>query len=289
MGSSAPATTVATARGTVEAIDTGGDGPVVLFVHGTPGGCDQGELMTRFLVAEGFRVVAPSRPGYRATPLTDDVATPAAQAALHAALLDELGVDRFALVCWSGGGPSSYRLAADQPERVTAMAAIAALSGPYEFEHPGQESILFGRPGTWLMQELARHRPHATVKMLVTEEGDLPKDQAKALVEQIWSDEERRAWVLAWLDTVTGDRKAGFANDRHQYADLSLDLTAVRAPVLLVHADTDSDVPYAHSEHAAAALADVELLTIAGGTHISLWTGPDDDAARAAVVDHLRR
>ena len=63
----------------------------------------------------------------------------------------------------------------------------------------------------------------------------------------------------------------------------------VKPPVLLVHADTDSDVPYAHSEHAAAALADVELLTIAGGTHISLWTGPDDDAARAAVVDHLRR
>ncbi len=289
MGSSAPATTVTTAAGTAEVIDTGGDGPAVLFVHGTPGGCDQGELMTRFLVDEGFRVVAPSRPGYRATPLTDDVATPVAQAALHAALLDELGIDQVALMCWSGGGPSSYQLAIDRPERITAMAAIAALSGPYSFEHPGQESILFGRPGTWLMKEMGRHSPKSTVKMLVTEEGDLPKDQAKELVAEIWADEARRAWVLEWLGTVTGDRKTGFTNDRHQYADLSLDLASVRAPVLLVHADTDSDVPYAHSEHAAASLADVELVTIAGGTHISLWTGPDDEAARAAVLAHLRR
>ncbi|MFN8039034.1 MAG: hypothetical protein U0Q07_07470 [Acidimicrobiales bacterium] len=59
--------------------------------------------------------------------------------------------------------------------------------------------------------------------------------------------------------------------------------------MLLVHADTDSDVPHAHSEHALEALPHAELRTIDGGTHISLWTGPDDEAARAAVVDHLRR
>ena len=91
---------ISTARGPVQHVDSGGDGAPVLFVHGTPGGCDQGALMGRFLVDAGFRVVAPSRPGYLDTPL-DDRPTPADQAALHAALLDALGIDRVAVVCWS--------------------------------------------------------------------------------------------------------------------------------------------------------------------------------------------
>lgn len=277
-----------TRLGPVQHLDRG-DGPAVLFVHGTPGGCDQGALMGEFLVEAGFRVIAPSRPGYLGTPLDDDRSTPAQQADLHAALLDALGVDRVAVACWSGGGPSAYRFAIDHPDRVTAVAAIAALGDAYRFEHPSEEAVLFGRPGTWLMGQMARHAPKATVKMMTTEEGDLPKAQAKELVEAIWNDEARRDWVLRWVDTVTGRRKAGFDNDRHRFPSLQLDLGAVRAPVLLVHADTDSDVPYAHSQHALAELPDAELLTIEGGTHISVWTGPDDEAARARIVDHLRR
>src|SRR5450756_2022185 len=47
---------VDTTLGEIGAVDTG-DGPPVLFVHGTPGGSDQGALMGRFLVAAGFRVI----------------------------------------------------------------------------------------------------------------------------------------------------------------------------------------------------------------------------------------
>ena len=104
-----------------------GSGPPLLFVHGSPGGCDQGELMSRFLVG-AHRVVAPSRPGYRGTPLTDEHRTPEAQADLAVALMDELGIDRFHVVCWSGGGPSAYHLAARHPERVAGVVAIAAVS-----------------------------------------------------------------------------------------------------------------------------------------------------------------
>ena len=46
-------TIVDTSLGKVEYIDHG-DGPPVLFVHGSPGGCDQGAVMTEFLVARGL-------------------------------------------------------------------------------------------------------------------------------------------------------------------------------------------------------------------------------------------
>ena len=61
-------TVVDTPLGKVEYLDHG-DGPPVLFVHGSPGGCDQGAVMTEFLVARGFRTVSISRPGYLGSPL----------------------------------------------------------------------------------------------------------------------------------------------------------------------------------------------------------------------------
>lgn len=279
--------TADTELGPVELVDSGGEGMPVLFVHGTPGGCDQGALMGRFLADRGARVIAPSRPGYLGTPLDDGRRTAADQAALHAAVMTSLGVDRFALACWSGGGPSSYRLAADHPERITSIVAIAALSGRYEFAHPSEETALFGRPGAWLLRQMARHAPHTTVKSLVTEEGELPKDAAKELVDAIWSDEDTRRWVLDWAGTVSGDRRAGFDNDRAQFADLELALGDVSAPVLLVHADTDSDVPVEHSLRAAEELRTAELVRIHDGTHISAWTGPDLDATQARIADHV--
>ena len=286
-GGSPVASVIETALGPVEHADTGGDGPVVLFVHGSPGGWDQAVLMGRFLTDAGLRVVAPSRPGYLGTPLLDGRADPADQARLHSALLDALGIDDVAVACWSGGGPSSYSLAAAEPDRVRAVAAFAAVSGPYSFEHPGQERALFHRPGAWLMRELARHAPHTVVKELVTEEGDLSKAQAAELVGSIWDDEARRSWVLEWAATVTGDRSAGFDNDVARFPELSLDLAAVRAPVLLVHAETDSDVPVEQSRNASEALPRNELVTVDGGTRITMWTGPGETGLQARVVDHL--
>jgi pimeloyl-ACP methyl ester carboxylesterase len=66
-------------------------------------------------------------------------------------------------MCWSGGGPSSYRLAAMQPDRVTSLVAIAPVSGPFEFEGAGEEKMLMGRFGAWLMKEMVRHTPKDTV------------------------------------------------------------------------------------------------------------------------------
>src|SRR5262249_13850464 len=66
-------TIVDTALGRVEYVEHG-EGRPVLFVHGSPGGCDQGAVMTEFLAARGFRTISLSRPGYLGTPLNDDVA-----------------------------------------------------------------------------------------------------------------------------------------------------------------------------------------------------------------------
>jgi len=60
-------TIVDTSLGKVEYVDHG-EGAPVLFVHGSPGGCDQGAVMTEFLVPMGFRAISISRPGVSRNP-----------------------------------------------------------------------------------------------------------------------------------------------------------------------------------------------------------------------------
>lgn len=61
---------IATGFGPIEYVDRG-QGLLVLVVHGSPGGCDQGSLVADFLVRAGMRAVIPSRPGYPVTPPTE--------------------------------------------------------------------------------------------------------------------------------------------------------------------------------------------------------------------------
>ncbi|HWJ60627.1 MAG TPA: alpha/beta hydrolase [Acidimicrobiales bacterium] len=281
--------TIETAAGTVECADTGTGAPV-LFVHGSPGGADQAVLMTAFLVDAGFRVVAPSRPGYGGTPLHDGNATPEGQAALHAALLDALDLPAVAVACWSGGGPSTYLLASGHPDRVTAVAAIAAVSHAYTFEGTSESLLMAGKAGRWIMKELVHHAPKTVVQSLAKEEGDLDKRQVKELVDHIWNDEGKQAFVLALAELVTGpERHAGLANDQARFPEIGdLGLAAVTAPVLLVHGDADGDVPAEQSDHALATLPKAELLTVADGTHVAAWTDPTSDAIQARIVEHLR-
>jgi len=263
----------------------------VLFVHGSPGGCDQGAVMTEFLVDRGFRAISISRPGYLGTPLSDRVAEPDQQADLEIALIDELRIDTFAVMCWSGGGPSSYRLAAKHPDRVSALVTLAALSMRYEFANginSIEYSLLTGAVGNWLLKEMVKHAPKTVVGMVASEEGDLTKEQAHALTEHIWNDETKRDFVLKVSATISG-RHDGLKNDQKQFPKIGdLGFSSITTPTLLVHGTADSDVHPDHAENAAKKLTDAEILWVENGTHLCAWTDPTSDDVQARIVDHLK-
>ncbi|RPA19993.1 alpha/beta fold hydrolase [Gordonia sp. OPL2] len=285
--------TADTSYGSLEFVDIG-DGPPVVFVHGSPGGCDQGALMTRFL-SPTHRVISVSRPGYLGTPLTGENRTPEQQAAQITDLLSALGVADFGVMCWSGGGPAAYRLAAALPGRVTSMVAVAAVSTEFDpgasFRgrlELGEEKVLFSRLGRWFATTLAEKAPAAAITTLLSGEGDLTRAQARELTAGILDDDDQRDFARALVDTVTGTRKAGFENDFDEFARLDLPLSSVSTPVLLIHAKTDADVPYEQSVHASGALPDARLVGIQLGTHLSAWLGPDASGIQADIVRHLR-
>lgn len=280
-----------TDRGTVEFIDQG-SGPVVLVVHGSPGGADAGWLMGQFLVTAGFRVIAPSRPGYLGTPLTDGTGPIDAQADLHAALLRALDVERAAVLCWSGGGPSAYRLAVRHPELVCAVVAVAAVSERYEWRLGLDERFTFGTlPGNWLISMLARHRPDQLISATLSAEGDLDKEQLEQVTAAVSADPVQREFVLQLAATVShrGDRHAGVANDMATFAAIdSLQLAAVQAPVLLVQGTADTDVPPGYSDFAATQLPHTTRIDVADGTHLAVWASESAAEVQDQIVVFLR-
>ena len=116
-----------TERGEVFA-QVGGSGPPLLLLHGYP----QTHLMWHAVaapLADRFTVVATDLPGYgasfRPAPAPDH--RPHSKRALAAdqvQAMTALGFDRFAVAGHDRGGRVAYRMALDQPERISAVAVF---------------------------------------------------------------------------------------------------------------------------------------------------------------------
>ena len=95
------------------------DAPVVLLLHGFP----TSSHMFRNLIpalADRYRVIAPDYPGYGQSDMPDRAAfayTFDRFAALVDGLLDQLGVQRYAMYVMDYGAPVGWRLALKHPER----------------------------------------------------------------------------------------------------------------------------------------------------------------------------
>ncbi len=287
-----PAARIAdTALGPVEYAVLGHGRPVVVL-HGSPGGIDAAAVMSRFLPRDEVAAVLLSRPGYLDTPL-DGRETLDAQADLVAALLDTLGLDRVGVLAWSGGGPVAYRLAVRYPDRVRALVAFAAISGPYVMPPPKlpERLLMTTSAGEWLLRVIATHQPRQFISGALAVEGTLTRRQLARRVDEVFADRTKRSFVLDLGPTVGRGRtrRRGFDNDLERFAEIgSLDLGSVRAPTLVVHGDADGDVDLDHSRYAAEQVPGAELLVLETGTHLALWTHPDADAAQARVLVVLR-
>src|SRR4051794_13502362 len=249
------------------AVDAGGTGPVVFWHPGSP---HTGDLLEPVLAAAaeaGVRLLSAARPGYgRSTPLPGrDVAVGAADAALVA---DAFGVERFASVGYSGGGPHALACAALLPERTTAVATLAGI-GPYT-----DDFDWFG--GMAAPAALTAARGGRAARAAVPDEFE-----PASFVESDWAALDGSWGVLgsdAQRSGAQGD--TGLIDDDVAFAsDWGFAPAAVTVPVLIVQGDADRVVPPAHAAWLLDRLPDAELRIRPGDGHV---------AVLAALPDVLR-
>jgi pimeloyl-ACP methyl ester carboxylesterase len=260
---------ISTSKGLIE-YTLMGSGPLVLVCHGTSSNCFSTELANP-LVAAGFSVLTPSRPGYGRTPLEVGRSTSQAAEAL-VALLDSLQVSTCSVLGISGGGPTGIALAARHPQRVQRLILAAAISRPEE--RPNElayknQSAFYGPMHNvkWGMLDLmSRLSPRAMARqtLAIFSRHD-PDDGMQKL-----SEEDIK--TIANFYQGHSSRRGALNDGAHTVGEELLKM--VRQPTLVIHSREDNSVPFAHAEWSLKHIPQAELCE-AGLTGHFFWVGPD--------------
>jgi pimeloyl-ACP methyl ester carboxylesterase len=259
------------------------DAPVILFLHGTPGGSTQFGGFARGAAQRGRRLVTWSRPGYGASTRrpgrsvaddTDDVA----------AVLDHLGVDACLVAGWSGGGPHALACGALLSDRVRGVLCIAGVA-PYAAEGldflagMGEDNLVEfgaaveGEEQVRAFLDAVRPEMVAITPEDVTDSLDSllpPVDEASVTGEfaDYLAAEFRQAVSLGvdgWLDDdLAFVRPWGF------------DLGEIAAPTYLWQGSEDLMVPFAHGQWLAAHVPGATVHLEQGEGHLSVALGAVD-------------
>lgn len=240
--------------------DSGGDGFAVLWHHGTP---QTGALLPPLLEAaarRGLRLLGYARPGYGgSTPAPGRTVADAAGDVEQ--LADAFGLERFAVMGASGGGPHALACAARLPGRVT---GVACLAGPAPYSEAFDWYAGMADPGGL---RAGRQGRGARAEHAETAEFDVTSftDADWAILEGPWSSLGRDA-VRAGQAGPDGqiDDDVAFASA------WGFELDAVEAPVLLAQGGEDRVIPPSHAYALLRALPRPELWLRPRDGHISI-------------------
>lgn len=249
-----------------------GSGPVLMAIHGSPGGYDQGMLIAGSIFSgAGFRLIAPSRPGYLRTPLKTG-ATPEEQADSYAALLDSLHIEKAALLGISGGGASALQFALRHGDRLSCLVLLSAASRRTAYDLSMVEKIFMHDFPLWLASLMPEMAAGATMTYL--------EPYATGVM-----DPEKIMIVQSFLDTMVPPsmRSEGTRNDVDQYARLTVyPLERITAPTLIVHGTDDKEVPIEDAYFAASSIAQARTFFVEKGGHM-LIVNDQSEAVKSTI------
>jgi pimeloyl-ACP methyl ester carboxylesterase/DNA-binding CsgD family transcriptional regulator len=178
-----------------------------------------------------------------------------ARAADLEAIADAAGLDRFALLGMSQGGPAAITFATRHPERVTRLVlygTFAARVADPEMESAFLQLIKVG----WA-------RPDSTFRRVFT----------SLMIPG--ASEQQAGWLDDLQRHATSAHNAVEARRGRWGDDVVGLLAAVRAPTLVLHARRDRMIPFERARECAARIPDARLVALDSDNHITL---PDEPA-----------
>ena len=271
---------IETACGRIE-YATFGSGYPILVIHGNCGGFDQGITSARPVLGDGFRAIVPSRFGYLRTPLPPNASAPS-QADAYACLLDQLGVDRAAVIGYSAGSTSTIQFALRYPERVWAL----VLSSP---NAPGKEPalpprmvfrLLFG--SNFLFWLITTYFSAGVRTPMGIPKGYKLTAEDQAAVEEMMRTTlpvaARAAGVLFDTYVSNPDINSGYPFER------------ITTPTLVLSAHDDPMAPYENARSLAERIPGAQLVSLESGGHLMLGQAERTcTAIRSFLQEHATR
>jgi pimeloyl-ACP methyl ester carboxylesterase len=233
----------------------------VVWHHGSP---QTGALLPPLLTAcveLGIRLVSYGRPSYGgSTPQPGRSVASAAEDV--AAVADELGLGRFAVMGSSGGGPHALACAALLPDRVTGAVSLAGLA-PFDavgldwFDGIVSDGDLRAATQGRAARELYAATSEFDPETFIQRDYDALAGAWSSLQDDV---------TLASADGL-----GGLIDDDVAYVSpWGFDVTDVQAPVLLIHGGRDRMVPPSHSVWLAEHCPNAELWSLPEHGHVSV-------------------
>jgi pimeloyl-ACP methyl ester carboxylesterase len=267
----------------LDIVDAGGDGPVLLLHHGTPGSGRPVRAMQRAAENAGLRLVTYSRAGYggssrKAGRSVADVA------ADMEALLDALGAERCVTVGWSGGGPHALAMGALLPERTAGVVSIAGIA-PYgargiDFMAGMGEQNVVEFNASLAGEETLRPSLEADAEQLADTDAAGMIEGMATLLPQV----DRDHLTDEFGEDLAANFKEGLRNGVDGWVDDDLaftgpwgfDLASITVPVAIWQGSEDLMVPYAHGQWLATQVPGVRAHLLQGEGHLSVAVGALD-------------
>jgi pimeloyl-ACP methyl ester carboxylesterase len=251
----------------------------LLYFHGTPGSRLDLAFGDNLAAEAGVRLVSFDRPGYGGSSESSFGLTSVARDAVTIA--DHLGIDAFATLGLSGGGPFALATALIGADRVTRV-GIASGAGPFE-EVPGAIDDL-----SEIDKQAVRYLPGDPVAAATTfasgfgsaallEQDD---DAFRSAFDPILSARDR----LIFADPSLGGALIASIREGLRQGALGagwdnvawvgrwdINVSAISTPALLWYGDEDLMAPLVHGQWLAEHLPNAELVVREGEGHLGLF------------------
>jgi pimeloyl-ACP methyl ester carboxylesterase len=265
------------------------DGTPVLYFHGSPASRMEPLLIGDEVLARlGLRVIAPDRPGMGLSDFQPD-RTLSDWPADASALADALGLDRFAVLGNSGGGPYVAVCAAKIPDRIRSAVIV---SGGWRMDWPeAWDNLPFPNR---LTLTLARRAPFV-LRLLLGMMGGVAQGEREKELAQL----QKRVPPEDYAAFAVPARLEAFGRTMHESMrqgtrgaayDLGLfvrefgfRLDEIRMPLTWFHGERDTNAPIAMVRRAVAELPTARLVTVENEAHLSTLCNHMDKVARALV------
>lgn len=292
----AGSTIAETKAGKVEYTERG-SGPAVLVCHGAPGGYDQALLIGESLADAGYRVIAPSRPGFLRTPLATGLFFQD-QADALAALLDTLGVNDAAVIGFSSGAQVAMQFALRHPGKTRGLVLLSPVTRQYIAEQSKEERLLLpesvliettGDMGSWLVTELADRNPRRVLQGFLALDTTLDESGRAKLADAVLGNPKQLEFFrgLAATQAPSSPRETGTRNDLVMLCGLlPSPFEKITVPVVAVFGANDASAEWCDPKDISAWLPKARIVTVDDAGH-SVWFGPNAGKMEAAVRDFL--
>jgi pimeloyl-ACP methyl ester carboxylesterase len=265
------------------------DGSPVLYFHGTPSSCLEPSMIgDEVFIKHNLRIISPSRPGMGQSDehknrtfidWTKDTV----------ALADHLGIEKFAILGYSGGAPYTLACALKIPARLTSAVIVSGAGQMNQAEVKNNLDLkhrIFWKVADKfpfllpiILNKMKQYREMPDEDILVRAERNMPKADF-----EVFKQNGRLTLSKKGVDETFRDMKGVAMDVRLPIRPLGFNLGDINFPITFFHGKEDNTVPIEVVEWMVPRIPNARLVTYPNDGHMSAIIDHFDEIA-AALLD----